>query len=114
MGLVAARRAGPAQAVTSVCATRSASNMEPARTGSASVTRAGTESTAPSVSTSVDLCVCARGSVCVFDVCLRVNTWVCTENTGTQSPRLNWQLLSTLLKEFGNEKWRQKERPWGI
>ncbi|TKS72606.1 Teneurin-2 [Collichthys lucidus] len=46
--LAVVRRAGPARAVTSVCATRSASNTEPARTGSASVTRAGTESTAPS------------------------------------------------------------------
>lgn len=59
---VAVRRAGPAQVVTSVCATRSASNTGPARTGSASVTRAGTESTAPSVSASA-CSVCAE--VCV-------------------------------------------------
>lgn len=56
--LAAVRRAGLVQAVTSVCATHSASNMEPARTGSANVTRAGTESTAPLVSASVYLFVC--------------------------------------------------------
>lgn len=56
---VAARRAGQARAATSVCATRSASNMEPARTGSASVTRAGTENTAPSVRAFVYPCVSA-------------------------------------------------------
>lgn len=61
--LVAVRRAGPALAVTSACVTRCASNMEPARMGSASVTRAGTESTAPSVGASVYLCV--RGELCV-------------------------------------------------
>lgn len=55
--LAAVRRAGPAQAVTSASATHSASNTEPARTESASVTRAGTESTAPSVSASVYLYV---------------------------------------------------------
>lgn len=81
MELAAVRRAGPVQAVTSVCATRSASNMEPARTASASVTRAGTESTAPSVSASVYVCAFGR---CVFDACQQEH----------QHPvRLNWQLL---------------------
>lgn len=56
--LAAARTVGPEQVATSECATLSASNTEPARTASASVTRAGTENTAPSVSISVYLCVC--------------------------------------------------------
>lgn len=81
--LVAVRRAGPAQAATSVCATRSASNTEPARTGSASVTRAGTESTAPSVSATA-VYVCACGGVRMMCVC--VSTRGCAqENTSTQS-----------------------------
>lgn len=80
--LVAVRRAGLAQAVTSVCATRSASNMEPARTGSASVTRAGTESTAPSVSTSVYMRVRAEVCVCCVSAWQHVGVH---RNTSTQS-----------------------------
>jgi len=70
---VGARKAGPVLAVTSVCATHSASSTEPARTESASATRAGTESTAPLVS--VPSCV----RMCAFGLCLCVNMWVCTE-----------------------------------
>lgn len=100
---VAVRRAGPAQAVTSVYATRYVSNMELARTESASVTRAGTESTAPSVSSCV--CVCACGGVCSMCVC--VSARGCAQKHQHQV-RLNWQLLSTLLKEFRIDKWREK------
>lgn len=46
---VSVRRAGRAPGVTSECVTHSASNMEPARMASACVTRAGMESTVPSV-----------------------------------------------------------------
>lgn len=111
---VAARRAGPAQAATSACATRSASNTGPAKTESASATRAGTESTAPSVSSPV----CAHVRVCgwcTFDVCacVCVSARGCAQKHQHQV-RLKWQLFPTLLKEFGNKEWRQKGRPWGI
>lgn len=86
--LAVVRRAGPAQAATSVCATRSASNTEPARTGSVSVTRAGTESTAPSVRASAySACACAEVRVCC------VSTRGCAQK---HPVRLKWQLLSTL------------------
>lgn len=90
--LAVVRRAGPAQAVTSVCATRSASNTEPARTGSASVTRAGTESTAPSVRAScVFACACAEVHVCC------VSTRGCAQKH--QHPgRIKWQLLFDSVK----------------
>lgn len=78
--LAAARTAGQEPAATSECATLSASNTEPARTASASVTRAGTENTAPSVSISVYLCVCVHVWVGVMCVCSSA-TWVCR---GTQ------------------------------
>lgn len=68
--LAAARTAGQEQAATSECATLSASDTEPARTASASVTRAGTENTAPSVSIS-RVSVFAR--VRVSDVRLLIN-----------------------------------------
>lgn len=75
----AARTAGREQAATSVCATLSASNTVPARTASASVTRAGTENTAPSVS--ISLYPCVRVWACLMRVCLST-AWVCK---GTQS-----------------------------
>lgn len=92
--LVAVRRAGRAQVVTSECATRSASNTEPARMESASVTRAGTESTAPLVSTSVYLFV----GVCLMCVCVLAR----------ECAQKHQAAPFHCLKEFGNEKWRQK------
>lgn len=53
----AARRAGQEPAATRGCAILSASNTGHARTASASVTRAGTENTAQSVSIPAYLCV---------------------------------------------------------
>lgn len=60
---VAVRKAGREPAATSVCATLSASSTEPARTGSASVTRAGTANTAPLVSATG---VHVRGCGCLY------------------------------------------------
>lgn len=52
------------------------------------------------------LCVfCVCGGVCLMCVC--ANTWVCTE-----TPAPSQQLLCTLLKESGVEKWRQEGDLW--
>lgn len=77
MELAAVRMAGRAQAVISVCATRFASNMEPARMASVSVTRAGMESTALSVRAIYSVCVCEGGG--------GVNALRCAPSSSTQS-----------------------------
>lgn len=70
--LAVVKRAGPARAVTSASATHSVSNTAPARMGSASVTRAGTESTAPLVSASVFTSARVEVSVSCASACPRV------------------------------------------
>ncbi len=49
--------------------------------------------------------VCARGGVCLMCVCVSTRG---RAQKHRHPVRLNCQLLSTLLKAFGNKKWRQK------
>lgn len=106
VGPAAARKAGQVQHVTSVCATHSALNTAPAKMASASATRAGTESTAPSVGVPFSV----SGRACAFGVCLPCQH-VCAQQ---QTEALYWS-YSNILFYFGNGiwEWEAKERPTG-
>lgn len=57
------------------------------------------------------VCVCVRAcvEVCVFDVCLRVNTWVCTETPAPKQTKL--AAPSHFVKGMGKWEVEAKGRP---